>query len=91
MKVSTTLVELKELVDMVEYDIKVLKTRLGNRVGAVADAGALPTEESGEVLPLAPPAETVDAELADGRAQSVVSTRSGRSRKHIRVVLASPP
>ena len=91
LEASTTLVELKKLVDKVEYDIKVLKTRLGNKVGAAAGTGALPTEES-EVLPLAPPpADTADAELADGRAQSVVSTRSGRSRKHVCVVRASSP
>ena len=92
LEASTTLVELKKLVDKVEYDIKVLKTRLGNKVGAAAapGAGALSTEEGGEVLPpaAAQPTDTADAELADGRAQSVVSTRSGRSRKHVRVVRA---
>ncbi|KAK2466107.1 hypothetical protein APHAL10511_001749 [Amanita phalloides] len=72
---TTTLIETKRMVDKLDYDIKVLNSRLGlresqgdemtNDVGGIGDTMEVDGEEIGD----------------DGRAQSVVSTRS---RKHSR-------
>lgn len=68
---TSALVETKKVVDKVEYDIKILKARLGIR-------GSEGAEEGGDGMEVD---EGGDGD--DGRAQSVVSTRSGRSRKHV--------
>lgn len=71
LEATTALVETKRVVDKVEYDINVLKARLGMR-------------ESSEGAPATYAMDVDDGndgDLAnDGRAQSVVSTRS---RKHV--------
>jgi len=79
---TTALVETKRIVDKVEYDIRVLKSRLGMRESegveegrGANDADGMDVDEGNEG------GETVGD---DGRAQSVVSTRSARSRKHAR-------
>lgn len=84
LEATTALIETKKLVDKVDYDIQVLKTRLGNResegVEGMGHGESMEVEEVGE------------AEGEDGRAQSVVSTRSTRSRKHVsRFLLKYPP
>ncbi|KAF8639755.1 hypothetical protein AX17_001017 [Amanita inopinata Kibby_2008] len=84
--VTTALVETKRIVDKVEYDIKVLKTRLGVR----ESQGVEGVEEAGGKLGTSEDAMDVDAanegeEVGDdGRSQSVFSTRSARGRKHSR-------
>ncbi|RDB22659.1 SWR1-complex protein 4 [Hypsizygus marmoreus] len=79
---AAALVETKRVVDKVDYDIKLAKTRLGMREGqgAEGEAPAAPAE-SMEVDESNDIGEPVGE---DGRAQSVVSTRSARSRKHTR-------
>ncbi|KAJ7016564.1 hypothetical protein C8F04DRAFT_1342048 [Mycena alexandri] len=69
MDAKAVLVETKKVVDKVEYDIQVLKNRLGMQ--SAVDGG---DDADGDA----------DGEGQDGRAQSVVSTRSARSRKHAR-------
>ncbi len=71
------LVETKRVLDKVEYDIKVLKERLNMRNGAPADEDA-----DGDGAIDAADGEAVEG-MEDGRAQSVVSTRSTRSRKPV--------
>ncbi|GLB33978.1 putative SANT/Myb-like domain of DAMP1 [Lyophyllum shimeji] len=69
---TTTLVETKRMVDKVEYDIRILKSRLGMRESQGAEGQPAATDamdvdegnDGGEVVG------------EDGRAQSVVSTRS---------------
>lgn len=80
---TTALIETKKVVDRVEQDIRVLKARLGIRESQSADrdpkeSTPMDVDESKEVR---------DAE-GEGRAQSVVSARSGRSRKLVRYFLA---
>jgi hypothetical protein len=72
LEATSSLVETKKVVDKVEYDIKILQARLGMRGSEGAEEGenGMDVDEGGEG--------------DDGRAQSVVSTRSGRSRKHVR-------
>jgi DNA methyltransferase 1-associated protein 1 len=78
LEATTALVETKRVVDKVEYDINVLKTRLGMRDSSGADG------EGGTATYAMDVDEGNDGDPAnDGRAQSVVSTRSARSRKHV--------
>lgn len=87
LEATTALVETKRVVDKVEYDIQVLKGQLGMRTSQPAegedggegeDAGGGDSKTNGDSM------EVDDApENEDERAQSVVSTRSGRSRKHV--------
>lgn len=67
----TSLVELKKVVDRVDQDIRTAKMRLGMRESEAPAEGPMDVDEDGQV-PETP---------GDGRAHSVVSTRSGRSRK----------
>ncbi|KIL70187.1 hypothetical protein M378DRAFT_183754 [Amanita muscaria Koide BX008] len=81
---TTTLIDTKRMVDKVDYDIKVLKTRLGLREGQgdeeeeAGNHGLGPSEAGMEVDGENEPEEVVGD---DRRSQSVVSTRS---RKHSR-------
>lgn len=79
---TMSLVEMKKLVDKVEYDINVAKTRLGMRGSEGAEAGG---EGGGDSKS---DAMEVDDQTQDGgedgRAQSVLSTRSTKSRKQVR-------
>ncbi|KAK0468144.1 uncharacterized protein EV420DRAFT_1635400 [Desarmillaria tabescens] len=72
------LVETKRVLDKVEYDIKVLKERLNVRNSAPVDEDA-----DGDGATDAADGEAIEG-MEDGRAQSVVSTRSARSRKQRR-------
>jgi DNA methyltransferase 1-associated protein 1 len=73
---TTTLIEMKRLVDKVDYDIEVLKTRLGLRDSQGAEAI---NGEGGEAMEI--DAANEPEEIGeDGRSQSIVSTRS---RKHV--------
>jgi len=92
------LVETKKAVDRVEQEIRVLKTRLGRRasegasasadvdaeadVDADGDADADGETNTGTGTPT--PMNVDETEGDTGRANSVVSTRSGRSRKQNR-------
>ncbi|KAJ7498745.1 hypothetical protein FB451DRAFT_8701 [Mycena latifolia] len=85
MDATASLVETKKVVDKAEYDIQVLKARLGmqgpakvEEVDGTADGMDVDdgNDAEGEV--------DGEGEGEDGRAQSVVSTRSARSRKHTR-------
>jgi DNA methyltransferase 1-associated protein 1 len=69
----TTLVETKKVADRVDQDIRTAKMRLGMRESATPPPAEMPmdVDEDGQV-PETP---------GGGRAHSVVSTRSGRSRK----------
>ncbi|KAJ7765063.1 hypothetical protein DFH07DRAFT_867200 [Mycena maculata] len=78
---ATALVETKKVVDKVEYDIQVLKNRLGMQGPATKmeeTDGGMEVDEGGDAD------GDGEGEGEDGRAQSVVSTRSARSRKHAR-------
>ncbi|KAJ7638929.1 hypothetical protein FB45DRAFT_739854 [Roridomyces roridus] len=78
---ATSLVETKKVVDKVDYDIQVLK----NRLGMQGPATKMEEGEDGMEVDDGNDAEgDIDAEGEDGRAQSVVSTRSARSRKQAR-------
>lgn len=78
---ATALVETKKVVDKVEQDIRIMKARLGEQEpgGGEDDAG------TGDAAPT--PMDVDDGNDAegevDGRAQSIVSTRSTRSRKQV--------
>lgn len=97
---TSALVETKKVVDKVEQDIRVLNTRLGRRISEPAEAdgdGDGEADADGETntgtgTAAAPTPMNVDdggdGEGDNGRAQSVVSTRSGRSRKQVCIVLS---
>ncbi|KAH7887581.1 hypothetical protein F5I97DRAFT_2010006 [Phlebopus sp. FC_14] len=76
---TSALVETKKVVDRVEQDIRVMRARLGLRDSGTSDG------EGKESTPM--DVDSKDEGLvkregeADGRAQSVVSTQSGRGRK----------
>ncbi|KAF8204707.1 hypothetical protein BJ912DRAFT_939101 [Pholiota molesta] len=75
LEATTALVETKRVADKVDYDIGVLKNRLAMREqsqSAEVDDAQHGADGEGET------------EGEDGRAQSVMSTRSARSRKHPR-------
>ncbi|KAJ6598891.1 hypothetical protein DFH09DRAFT_17877 [Mycena vulgaris] len=81
---TASLVDTKKVVDKVEYDIEVLRSRLGMQ-------GSAPKVEEGDGSADAMEVDDgndaegeADGEGEDGRAQSVVSTRSARSRKQTR-------
>ncbi|KAI0254860.1 hypothetical protein BJV78DRAFT_882194 [Lactifluus subvellereus] len=67
----TTLVEMKKVADRVDQEIRTAKIRLGMRESEPPGEAPMDVDEVGQG-PDTP---------AEGRAQSVVSTRSGRSRK----------
>ncbi|KAJ6628801.1 hypothetical protein B0H10DRAFT_1777446 [Mycena sp. CBHHK59/15] len=89
---TTSLVETKKVVDKVEYEIQVLKTRLGmqttGKEGELTDPDAS-VADGMEVGDANDADADADGENEDGRAQSVVSTRSGRSRKHVSARISS--
>ncbi|KAH7914414.1 hypothetical protein BJ138DRAFT_400416 [Hygrophoropsis aurantiaca] len=79
---ATALVETKKVVDRVEQETRVLRVRLGVRSSEGAE-GNEPDDvekEGDEGTPM----EVEEGKEEDGRAQSVVSTRSGRGRKQSR-------
>lgn len=99
---TSALVETKKIVDRVDQEIRVLKARLGRRASeggsadadadgdADADADADGETNTGTGTGAPTPMnveEGVEAEGNNGRAHSVVSTRSGRSRKHVSVAV----
>jgi len=67
----TSLVEMKKVADRVDQDIRTAKMRLGMRESEVPAEMPMDVDEDGQA-PDTP---------GQGRAHSVVSTRSGRSRK----------
>lgn len=67
----TSLVELKKVADRVDQEIRTAKMRLGMRESDAPADGPMDVDEDGQA-PDTP---------GEGRAHSVVSTRSGRSRK----------
>ncbi|OAX44491.1 hypothetical protein K503DRAFT_764907 [Rhizopogon vinicolor AM-OR11-026] len=78
---STALIDTKKIVDRVEQDIRVLRVRLGRQSEG-------PGEDTKEGTPMeVEGGADGEGELkpeVDGRAQSIVSTRSGRGRKQSR-------
>ena len=78
---ATALVETKKVVDKVEQDIRIMKARLGEQDPGGREDGA----DTGDAAPT--PMDVDDGNDAegeiDGRAQSIVSTRSTRSRKPV--------
>lgn len=96
MDAASALVETKKVADKAEQDIRVLMGRLGRRVSEPAEADqdadgeADADGETNTGTGAAPTPMNVDDGGGDGegeneRAQSVVSTRSGRSRKQVRM------
>lgn len=73
---TTTLIETKKAVDRVEQDIRVIKARLGisESEGADKESSPMDVDESKEDK----------GGEREGRAQSIVSARSGRGRKQVR-------
>ncbi|CAK5265766.1 unnamed protein product [Mycena citricolor] len=85
MDAASTLVETKKVVDKVDYDIQVMKSRLG-----MQESAPTKTEDMDDATMDVDDADgEIDAEGEDGRAQSVVSTRSARSRKQRRSMSVS--
>lgn len=78
LEATMALIEMKRVVDKVDYDIQVLRSQLGIREGQEGGNDAKGDEnDPGESM-----AEGETGE--DGRAQSVASARSGRgSRKQV--------
>ncbi|KAF9464376.1 hypothetical protein BDZ94DRAFT_1256299 [Collybia nuda] len=79
---TSALVETKRLVDKADYEIRLLKTRLGMRESEGADGEG--DGGNADQMDVDEGAEGTQPIGEDGRAQSVVSTRSARSRKHTR-------
>ncbi|KAF8897712.1 hypothetical protein BD779DRAFT_1492188 [Infundibulicybe gibba] len=77
LEATTALVETKRVVDKVEYDIRMLKQRLGMRESQEAEADG--EAANGDAMDV-----DEGAIGEDGRAQSVASTRSARSRRQSR-------
>ncbi len=78
----TALVEMKKVADRVDQEIRTAKMRLGMRESETPAETPMDVDEDAQA-PDTP---------GEGRAQSVVSTRSGRSRKQVGLsdVLFSP-
>jgi len=87
---TSALVETKKVVDRVDQEIRILKARLGRKASeggadaeadpdADGDADADGETNTGTGTGAATPMNVDDGEGDPGRAQSVVSTRSGRS------------
>ena len=73
---ATALVETKKQVDRIDQEIRLAQERLGQG-SAEGDA------EDGEGEDDAMDVDEQEQEQEDGRAQSVLSTRSGRARKQV--------
>ena len=81
---TTTLIETKRQVDKVDYDIQVLKNRLAPRdQSQSADGGEVSKTEGRNGMEIDGASTAAEGEGEDGRAQSVMSARSARSRKHV--------
>lgn len=82
---TTTLIETKRLVDKADYDIKVSRNRLGLREKSQSVDGETKIENSDAMdVDFTQGDGNGDIEEGDdGRGQSVVSTKSDRSRKHV--------
>ncbi|KAG2156225.1 hypothetical protein DEU56DRAFT_969325 [Suillus clintonianus] len=81
---TTALIDTKKVVDRVEQDIRVLRVRLGRASEGAEEDGkeGTPMEVDGGASGGADADADADAEgEVDGRAQSILSTRSGRGRK----------
>jgi DNA methyltransferase 1-associated protein 1 len=70
----TAVVEAKKVSDRLDQEIRTAKMRLGMRESEAPADMPMDVDEDGQAPPETP---------GDGRAQSVVSTRSGRSRKQV--------
>jgi DNA methyltransferase 1-associated protein 1 len=84
---TTALIDTKKVVDRVEQDIRVLRVRLGRASEGAEEDGkeGTPMEVDGGAEAGADADADADAEgEVDGRAQSILSTRSGRGRKQVR-------
>jgi len=80
------LLETKRLVEKAEYDIQVLKKRLGLREHSTADGnGIILGTEDGDSMHIdyTPKGGDIETPRENGRSQSVLSVRSARSRKHV--------
>lgn len=85
LEATTALVETKRVADKVDYDIQVLKNRLGMREQSQsADGGETTRTEGGDGMDVDGTQTGAEGEGdINGRAHSVVSARSARSRKHV--------
>lgn len=84
---TAALIDTKKVVDRVEQDIRVLRVRLGRASEGAEEDGkeGTPMEVDGGAEAGADADADADAEgEVDGRAQSILSTRSGRGRKQVR-------
>jgi len=82
---TTALIETKRLIDKADYDIKVLRNRLELREKSQSVDGETKTE-SNDAIGVDYTQGDGDGDIEegdDGRGQSVVSTKSGRNRKHV--------
>lgn len=86
LEATTALVETKRVVDKVEYDIQVLKNRLGMQENSQTDGDTEMKTEGGDEDESRPGGEGENEETEDGRAQSVVSAPGGRNRKHVSTI-----
>ncbi|KAI6003685.1 hypothetical protein EDD15DRAFT_2156068 [Pisolithus albus] len=82
---TTALIDTKKIVDRVDQDIRVLRARLGLRESAGTDGDVRESMQM-DVDESKDGGTNKEGEV-DGRAQSVVSTRSGRGRKQVRASL----
>lgn len=86
LETTTSLIEIKRLVDKADYDIRVSRNRLGLREKSqsVGDGETKIENDDTMDIDFVQGDGNGDIEEGDiGRGQSVVSTRSGRSRKHV--------
>lgn len=81
LEATTSLIEIKKIVDKVDQDIRMLRARLGLRESEGADGRMkeFSPMHGDEVK------DGTEGEV-DGRAQSVASTKSARGRKQVRVL-----
>lgn len=92
---ASALVETKKLVDKVDADIRVARIRLGKEVSEAPEGSAHAGPSKDQSMPPRTPMEVdgstagdadAEGEPDDERAQSVISVRSTRSRKTVRLV-----
>lgn len=88
----SALVESKKVLDKLEYDIQVAKKRLGIRNSEDREGGGVGGKGKGVGIGSAMDVDEGDADadaeaeeesVRDGRAQSIVSTKSARSRRPV--------
>lgn len=83
---TTALIEIKRLIDKADYDIKVARNRLGLREKSHSLGDGETKVENDDAMDVDYTQGDGDGDIEegdDGRGQSVVSTKSGRSRKHV--------